>query len=137
MEFQDELPPEYGQVLPAPLGDGAQVQIDYWGGLALLEFSGDSVEVGVARVGQRNYLLSELERHRRCSEVNLPVRSDLLVALALRDPNLDPSPDFVVARVRVGSALVIKPGVWHSVAYPMSKVGVYWVFLRRGTGLDD
>ncbi len=135
----DDIPAEYGQILQAPLegNDRTDVDINYWGGLASLDFSGDQVEVGVAQVGQRDYLLSVLERHIKCAEVNMPVRSDFLVPLALSDQGLEHDPHLVVARVRVGQALVIMPGVWHSPAYPISRVGVYWVFLRKGSGIDD
>lgn len=94
-------------------------------GAAPVEFFRDQLQVDVnpnnswsyscCRVEKRPMVIDVLEYHSGCAEVVLPLDNDILLQVAPATGNGDPLPleKMRVFYVPKGTAITIKPGVWH------------------------
>lgn len=81
-----------------------------------LDVSGDvSFSYSCCRVEKRPMIIDILEYHSSCGEVVLPLDNDILLQVAPATGNGDPLPldKMRVFYVPKGTAITIKPGVWH------------------------
>lgn len=136
--IQDDLgkPSGFGFLLRLP--NDALVGRDglsAWADLAPFELAGEPPEIGLALVGRRGLLVHRLERHSRTSELLIPADGDIIVAVS--PPTAQLAGCQAAIRVRLGQALMLNPGVWHSVAFPFAETATYWWLHRRGTGATD
>src|SRR4051794_27873386 len=135
----------YGRILSAEnLAHEPNSALQWWPGLATFRMDGTSAEVGLARVTRGSENVPRVERHRRTSEFLIPFLGDILVPVSMPEPWAGDAPSGValadamrVIHVRLGTALMLDPGVWHAPAFPIDDVAYYWCLLRRGTGASD
>ena len=81
-----------------------------------LDVRGDvSFSYSCCRVEKRPMIIDILEYHSSCGEVVLPLDNDILLQVAPATGNGDPLPldKMRVFFVPKGTAITIKPGVWH------------------------
>lgn len=81
-----------------------------------LDVRGDvSFSYSCCRVEKRPMIIDILEYHSSCGEVVLPLDNDILLQVAPATANGDPLPldKMRVFYVPKGTAITIKPGVWH------------------------
>ncbi len=81
-----------------------------------LDVRGDiSFSYSCCRVEKRPMVIDILEYHSACGEVVLPLDNDILLQVAPASANGDPIPldKLRVFYVPKGTAITIKPGVWH------------------------
>ncbi len=90
-----------------------------------VEFFRDQLQIDVnsnnmfsyscCRVEKRPMIIDILEYHSKCGEVVLPLDNDILLQVAPATGNNDPLPldKMRVFFVPKGTAITIKPGVWH------------------------
>ena len=81
-----------------------------------LDVRGDvSFSYSCCRVEKREYIIDILEFHSSCGEVVLPLDNDILLQVAPATGSVDDVPldKMRVFYVPQGTAITIKPGVWH------------------------
>ena len=90
-----------------------------------VEFYRDQLQIDVnpinswsyscCRVEKRPFVIDILEYHSGCGEVVIPLDNDILLQVAPATGNSDPLPlnKMRVFYVPKGTAITVKPGVWH------------------------
>lgn len=140
-EPNQELFSPYGQVVIAP-SEGPSLSndtLDCWNRLAGLD-GVDQLEITLCRVKLRPYLVEMMERHTQTYEVILPFNGDMVLPVA--DP-IDGAGGVRADRVRLfriypGMCVVLDPGVWHWLPYPVdADRAEFFVVFRLGTADDD
>jgi ureidoglycolate lyase len=142
-----ELIPEafapYGDViaLPGRGEDAAGPGWRWWAETVSLPTDGRGFGVGYLDLGGSPMRFDWAERHLRSVEVIVPLGGDCLVYVGPADRPEDPAAisareRFEVFRLRPGSGVAMRPGVWHGA--PLSKrPSSAMVLLLEGTGRDD
>jgi hypothetical protein len=111
--------------LPDPAVRRPDVENDllrFFGKLGVIEAPG-GVEFGICAYEHRDFVVENLEQHRRSDELLYAIDDDFLMPAA---PNLAGvnQPDFsraCVLRVRRSEGVIFAPGAWHWVPYPVKE----------------
>lgn len=95
-----------------------------------------SLSVCVAR--RRQLAIETMEHHTHCDEVTLPLDGDIAIFVAAASPpGALPGP-VEAFRVPCGTAVVLRPGVWHGAPYPLDCETVHaLVVLPQRTYAND
>jgi ureidoglycolate lyase len=97
--------------------------IEFFADILQVELGGDTrPSFGLCRCSPREFVIDVVEHHNRTCELMLPLDQDVLVQLA--PPNAADAPDFDrfrVFRVPKGTAIVLRPGVWHHGPFATAK----------------
>lgn len=116
--------------------------LTFWSDLAEVEVGG-AISLGVLTVKQRPLVCDMLERHIAGPEVLIPLDTCGMVMLLApasdaSDPKAGPVVDEVKAFLLDGSkALILNPGIWHWVPYPMVATSTFAVVQVKGTYRED
>jgi len=116
--------------------------LTFWADLAEVEMGG-VISLGVLTVKQRPLVCDMLERHVGGSEILIPLDTcgmvmPLAPATDASDPKAGPSVDEVQAFLLDGSkALILNPGIWHWVPYPLVATSTIAVVQGKGTYKED
>lgn len=121
----------------APLESGGVVS--YREKAGVMGIDGGRVSVGVLRLTARPYEFHELERHVATPELLVMVEGDVVFPVA---PANHPAPAPEAAAVEVfrvgqGEAVIMAPGVWHGLPFPLSGEATLLVVFREGTPDHD
>lgn len=86
--------------------------------------------IGVTRVSRRDFVIDTSEYHSSTCEVQIPLDGDMLfhVGHATAD-NVFPADAVEVFRVPRGTAIVIRPGVWHHAPFALATEHVHCVVI--------
>jgi ureidoglycolate lyase len=109
--------------------------IDYWSGLACLP-AGEPIEVGIATVWSRTEGFREMERHLQTPELLVPLDNGMVIPIAPAGDVPDPA-NLRAFVIRPDTAVLLDPGVWHWVPYPLGNSTSFLVIFRRDTGKND
>jgi ureidoglycolate hydrolase len=115
---------------------------DWWADLALFDNLDQRYGVGLAVVKTQPFSQSRVERHLKTPEFFLPVGGDMFIIIGPPDHPEEPSrlPDlsrFAAFRVREGEGVLLKPGVWHYVPFPLKDAIHMFVVFAEGTSKRD
>jgi len=138
----------YGQVVELPQDpDKALVATEFiyfWRTSTGFCIEGGKVEIGVCTVRARDYVLTEMERHLRTSEIFIPVGKDLIFAVApsrdLADPQDAPRPEDMEAfYLKKDQMIILNKGVWHYAPFTTKehKEASALVFFKAETPVND
>ena len=116
--------------------------LTFWSDLAEVEMGGD-ISLGVLTVKQRPLVCDMLERHVGGPEILIPLDTcGMVVPLApatdTNDPKAVPSTEKIQVFLLDGSkALILNPGIWHWVPYPLVATSTFAVIQGKGTYKED
>ena len=124
----------FGSVVAAPTEapTAHDATFRYWSDLAHYAIDGET-EIGLCTVvRQEAPRVTWMERHDRTPEFLVPLDAPFVL------PVMDDAGAVQAFRVERGEAVVISPGVWHSVCLPAgADSATYLVVFRRGTPAED
>jgi ureidoglycolate hydrolase len=98
--------------------------------------------IGLARISKHSLPQRICERHLRTPECLVPVGGDIGIIVGppndLDEPaRLPEARRFRAFKVREGQGVLLKPGVWHGVPYPLERTTSVFVVFASGTGQRD
>lgn len=120
----------------APLNQGAFVS--YKEKVGVMD-TGGPVSVGVLRLKKRDPEFHELERHVVTPEMLVAVEGDVVfpVAPAACPASALDASAVEVFRLRQGEAVIMAPGVWHGLPFPLEEDATLLVVFKEGTPDHD
>ncbi len=107
--------------------------------VGVLDVGGGRVSVGVLRLKKRPLDLHELERHLATPELLVAAEGDVVFAVApANQPEPSPEAGAVEAfRLNQGEAVIMNPGVWHSLPFPLQGEATLLVVFKENTPAAD
>jgi ureidoglycolate hydrolase len=138
---QDTFAP-YGNIVDGILNQAAPTEDDerlltWLKGAELPSFQGDGLAVYLV-TKHRQFIVGQLEVHRVCAPLIVPVSGTAFIPVANSKENGDPDIDHMAAFIlEQGQAVVLHPGVWFVVPYPMGKRAEYIFVIRKSTPSMD
>jgi len=92
-----------------------------WWRLQTMSFT-RGMEIGLLALKKREMLIGELECHRETEEILIPIDGDFVASVCACDR--EPKSTIPVAEVKAfvlkrGQCMVLKPGIWHVVPFPL------------------
>lgn len=107
--------------------------------VGVLDVGGGRVSVGVLKLQQRPLDFHELERHVATPELLVAVQGDVVFPVAPPNHPL-PSPEaeaLEAFRLNQGEAVIMNPGVWHGLPFPLQGEATLLVVFKEGTPTAD
>lgn len=129
----------FGQAvaLPAKMHEETDELVQHWRELAEVSFP-KKTEVSIFQIKKRKPLLEEMERHIATPEFLIPLDSDIILALAPNEILTEIPVEKVSAfLVRQGEAVIINPGIWHSLPFPLEENVRYLSLAKKNTYKAD
>lgn len=100
--------------------------------------TGGRTSVGVLNLKAREFEFRELERHVATPELLVMVKGDVIFPVSPASPGSSPIPgELEVFRVNQGEAVIMEPGVWHGLPFPLQAEATVLVIFREGTPDQD
>lgn len=135
----DEFPTNWGQVVQCPAQE-ATVHSDifsYWDGIASFRVDGEAV-LSWFELKRRSFKGKEVERHHLTSEALLCIQGGAIcfVGEPVDSEKMDPQ-RFGAFYLEQGRGLILAPGTWHALPFPVTEKAVFWVIFRKGTAQMD
>lgn len=98
-----------------------------------------STSVGILRAVGRSPEFHEMERHVATPEMLVALEGDVLVPVAPANHPAEAADAraIEVFRLRQGEAVILDPGVWHWLPYPLSPEAAVLVVFKEGTPDHD
>lgn len=113
--------------------------IEFYRDRVLLELGGRNAALSTCRVERRAGVVDVSEYHNGCGEALLPLDGDVLIHVAPADGGGEfPAGEVEVFRIPQGTAVVLRPGVWHHApfAHEAERVNVLIVLPERTYATD-
>jgi hypothetical protein len=133
------LPAAWAQAIRRPTGPATfhDERLSYWDAMVSAAFP-DETGIGWFELRRRPLRGTEVERHLRTPEALLCVEGDAICVLGAPVEPSALTPDRVRAfRIRHGEGLLLRPGTWHALPFPLADRAVFWVVFRKGTAQED
>jgi ureidoglycolate lyase len=101
--------------------------------------TGGRTSVGVLNLKARESEFHELERHVATPELLVMVKGDVVFPVApANQPESAPDAAALEAfRVNQGEAVIMRPGVWHGLPFPLQAEATVLVIFKEGTPDQD
>ncbi len=119
--------------------DAANEELAFWNRLGIMDHVGNTSVCIVQTYGKNGLIENNLERHRKTCETLIPT-DDIIVVVALTDPDDSDLPDFTTVRafsVRKGSAVMLKRNTWHHAPLTVKERVNTFVVFDEHTPEDD
>ncbi len=113
--------------------------IQFYRDMALLELGGKAAALSTCRVCARPAVVDVSEYHNGCGEALVPLDGDVLIHVAPANGGDGvPTDQMEIYRVPQGTAVVLRPGVWHHApfAHGQDCVNVLIVLPERTYAVD-
>ncbi len=110
----------------------------YYDGVASLEMQAPS-GIGILEVYKREPVLGLIEMHEKSPEVLVALDTDFHFVVVNSD-DTGKTPFLETARaflLKQGQAVVLNPGVWHWIPFPLRNSGKLMVIIKAGTSEND
>jgi ureidoglycolate lyase len=128
----------FGIVIEPPSTKPAisNMALDYWGALARLDI--DKPQVSFLIVKKREFILNQIERHVKLTEVFIPLKGTSVfpVAPPKNVENLQanvPVDEVTAFLLNGGKGIVMKKGTWHWPPFPITEEATFAVILAADT----
>lgn len=107
--------------------------------VGIMDIGGGRVSVGVLNLKARALTFSELERHIATPELLVVVEGDVVfpVAPANHPDNAPDAAGVELFRLGRGEAVIMSPGVWHGLPFPLGPSATLLVVFKEGTPDHD
>jgi ureidoglycolate hydrolase len=106
-------------------------------GAELPSLQGDGLAVYLI-TKHRKFIVDQLEVHRECAALIVPLSGTAYIPVAVSKANGDPDIDGMAAFIlEKGQAFVLHPGIWFVVPYPKGKRAEYIFVIRKTTPFKD
>jgi hypothetical protein len=134
-----QLSPEMGRVVQQP-GSVPTFKTDilaYWDALASWQITGET-GIGWFELKRRTYEGREVERHLLTPEALMCFQGSAAVLVGRpKDPSALQGSDFDAFYLEQGQGIVLAPGAWHALPFPLNEKAVFGVIFRKGTAHED
>ena len=99
---------------------------------------GKAASLSCCVVTPRPLIIDEAEEHSHTAEVTLPLDGDIIIFVGEATPEDIPEDRLRIFYVPSGTAVVIKPGIWHGAPFPAKQQTVHaLVVLPQRTYTND
>ncbi|MBE7560537.1 ureidoglycolate lyase [bacterium] len=113
--------------------------IEFYRDMALLDLGGKPAALSTCRVCRRPLVVDVSEYHNGCGEALVPLDGDVLIHVApASGGDAVPTDEMEVYRVPKGTAVVLRPGVWHHAPFALEQecVNVLIILPERTYAVD-
>jgi len=129
-----------GQVVLKPVGQPTVTRpgLRFWSRVGAMEIPGE-VEMGILELTAQEFVFDSLERHVRTPEMFIPIEGVAIMPIGLgTGQDRFPRPEEIRAFViDAGTSIIMNPGVWHWIPYPVTAVASYLIPALVGTPTED
>jgi len=130
-----------GTVVPSEPGrepDVVREGLRFWDRAGAMSIPGE-VEMGILELSAQPFVFDSMERHVDTPEMFVPLKGVSVMPIGLGSgPDGFPSPDEIRGfLIDPGVSIIMNPGVWHWIPYPLSSVATYLIPALVGTPIED
>jgi ureidoglycolate hydrolase len=129
-----------GQVVRRPTGLPTVTRpgLRFWSRVGAMDIPGE-VEMGILELTAQDFVFDSLERHVRTQEMFIPLEGVAIMPIGLgagadRFPRPEEIRGFLIDSQ---TSIIMNPGVWHWIPYPLSPVASYLIPALVGTPTED
>jgi ureidoglycolate hydrolase len=110
----------------------------FWSRVAAMDIPGE-VEMGVLELTAQDFVFDSLERHVRTPEMFIPLQGVAIMPIGLGSgADGFPRPEEIKGfLIDSETSIIMNPGVWHWIPYPLSPVASYLIPALVGTPTED
>ena len=132
----------YGNIVDGIINQAAPTEDDerlltWLKGAELLSFQGDGLAVYLV-TKHRKFIVDQMEVHRECAPLIVPVSGTAFIPVVTSKEDGDPDMDHMAAFIlEQGQAVVLHPGTWFVVPFPIGKRAKYIFVIRKSTPGKD
>ena len=140
--LQQDTFAQYGNIVDGIVNDALPTEDDerlltWLKGADLPSFQGDGLAVYLV-TKRRKFIVDQLEVHRECAPLIVPISGTAFIPVATSKENGDPDIDNMAAFILdQGQALVLHPGIWFVVPFPIGIRAKYIFGIRKSTPTMD
>jgi len=123
---------------PSREPDVVREGLRFWNRVGAMNILGE-VEMGILELSSQPFVFDSMERHVRTPEMFIPMKGIAVMPIGLGSgPDGFPSPDEIRGfLIDPSVSIIINPGVWHWIPYPLSPVATYLIPALAGTPTED
>jgi ureidoglycolate lyase len=129
-----------GQVVIKPAGQPTVTRpgLRFWNRVGAMDVPGE-VEMGILELTTQEFVFDSLERHVRTPEMFIPIEGVAIMPIGLgTGEDGFPRPEEIKAFIfDAGTSIIMNPGVWHWIPYPVTAVASYLIPALVGTPTED
>ncbi len=110
----------------------------FWSRVGAMEIPGE-VEMGILELTAQEFVFDHMERHVHTPEMFIPIEGVAVMPIGLGSgPDGFPWPEEIRGYlIDSTTSIIIRPGVWHWIPYPLTSVASYLIPALVGTPTDD